>query len=92
MPARRPDPVRTCVACRQSGAKRDLVRVVRRPGGGLEVDRRGKAPGRGAYVHADPSCWEVALKRGALARALRTGLSPQEAGTLLVQLREATTQ
>ncbi|MEK7860912.1 MAG: YlxR family protein, partial [Chloroflexota bacterium] len=40
----RPLPRRTCVACRTERAKRELVRVVRAPGGGgLTVDPRGKA-------------------------------------------------
>jgi predicted RNA-binding protein YlxR (DUF448 family) len=56
-------------------AKRSLIRVVRGPEG-VRVDPTGKAPGRGAYVHDDGSCWEVAL-RGSLARALRTELSPE---------------
>jgi predicted RNA-binding protein YlxR (DUF448 family) len=61
------------VGCRQVLAKRSLIRVVRGPEG-VRVDPTGKAPGRGAYVHDQGSCWEAAL-RGPLARALRTELS-----------------
>jgi predicted RNA-binding protein YlxR (DUF448 family) len=56
-------------------AKRSLIRVVRGPEG-VRMDPTGKAPGRGAYVHDDRSCWEAAL-RGPLARALRTEISPE---------------
>ncbi|HEY7625202.1 MAG TPA: YlxR family protein, partial [Candidatus Limnocylindria bacterium] len=49
-------PRRTCVACRTTRAKRELVRVVRSPAGDLSVDLRGKAPGRGAYLDPDPAC------------------------------------
>ncbi|MFB3738045.1 MAG: YlxR family protein [Candidatus Velamenicoccus archaeovorus] len=52
---------------------------MRAPDGSVEIDPRGRAPGRGAYLHRDPVCLDAALRRGGLARALRTGLSPEEA-------------
>ena len=67
---RRHVPQRTCVGCRQTLAKRELIRIVRTPEG-VEIDPSGKLPGRGAYVHEQRSCWEKALS-GSLARALRT--------------------
>jgi len=76
------EPERTCVACRGKAAKRDLLRVVRAPDGTVRIDPGGKAPGRGAYVHRDAACAEVATKRGALARALRTGLDADGAARL----------
>jgi predicted RNA-binding protein YlxR (DUF448 family) len=68
-------PQRTCVACRRVEGKRQLVRVVRTPGGTVEVDPTGRKNGRGAYVHAEASCWDAALKRKALQHALKTELS-----------------
>jgi predicted RNA-binding protein YlxR (DUF448 family) len=50
------------------------VRVVRRPDGRVELDRSGTLDGRGAYLCADGSCRDTALKRSALQRALRTSL------------------
>ena len=67
-------PLRTCVACRTTGAKRGLVRVVRTPQGGVEVDPTGKAAGRGAYLCRRRQCWQEALKKEGLARALRVKL------------------
>jgi len=64
-------PLRTCVACRTTGAKRGLVRIVRTPQGGVEVDPTGKAAGRGAYLCRRRQCWQEALRREGLARALR---------------------
>lgn len=81
MPARR-DPERTCVGCRGRAGKGDLLRVVRSSDGMVRVDARGSAPGRGAYVHRDPACASVAIAKGALGRALRTGLGPEEAARL----------
>lgn len=47
-----------------------MIRVVREPSGAVIRDPMGKAPGRGAYLHADPSCIDAARKRRALDRAL----------------------
>jgi predicted RNA-binding protein YlxR (DUF448 family) len=82
-PRRRHVPVRTCVGCRSSGAKGELLRLVRTPQGQVEVDPSGKRPGRGAYLHRDYGCWQEALRRDRLARALRTALSAQERQALL---------
>jgi len=68
-------PQRTCVGCRQVLPKRTLIRIVR-GAQGVHVDPTGKAPGRGAYLHDQRSCWESGL-RGPLARALKTELTPE---------------
>jgi predicted RNA-binding protein YlxR (DUF448 family) len=68
-------PVRTCVACRQTRAKRELVRLVLLPGVGVEVDLRGKKPGRGAYLCPTQECWTQGLKSGRLEHSLGTTLS-----------------
>ncbi len=64
-------PQRMCIACRRTDAKRGLMRLVRDPEGRVAVDSTGKRAGRGAYICHDPACWEQALKRHALQRALR---------------------
>jgi len=63
-------PQRMCVACRQSQEKRSLVRIVRTVDG-VFVDITGKLSGRGAYLHQDPACWEIGLKKS-LENALKT--------------------
>ena len=68
-------PQRTCVACRSQRPKREMVRVVRAPGGSVGVDTTGKKSGRGAYLCLQADCWQTALKRHALERALKTELS-----------------
>lgn len=70
-------PVRTCVACRTERQKRDLVRLVRLPDGRIEFDQTGRAPGRGAYLCSDGSCWATALKKKSIERALSAPLSPE---------------
>lgn len=89
MPAKRRRkhvPQRTCVACRATIDKRSLVRIVRSPDG-VRVDPTGKAPGRGAYVHDRPECWQAALN-GPLERALKTTLSDDERENLRLSLEE----
>jgi predicted RNA-binding protein YlxR (DUF448 family) len=71
-------PQRTCVACRETSAKREFVRIVRSPAGRVEVDEAGKAAGRGAYLCARAACWQSALKKDTLSRALRTTVSSED--------------
>lgn len=67
-------PQRTCVACRATRPKRELIRVVRTPEGEVVVDERGKRNGRGAYLCAQRVCWEEALRRGRLDAALQISI------------------
>lgn len=75
-------PQRTCIACRGTEAKRGLVRVVRTPEGRVELDPTGKRNGRGAYVHEARACWDEALKKERLARALKVTVPAADAETL----------
>jgi predicted RNA-binding protein YlxR (DUF448 family) len=75
--ASRKAPERTCIACRTTGDKRMLVRVVRGPEA-VEVDRTGKKPGRGAYLCQRRECWQEALKKNRLDSALKTRLSQDD--------------
>lgn len=68
-------PQRTCVACRRVRPKRELVRIVRTPDGAVMVDETGKRSGRGAYLCPKRSCWETALERHQLDRALKVELT-----------------
>ena len=63
-------PVRTCVGCRERAPKPALLRVVV-VDGVLTVDLAGRLPGRGASVHPDPSCVDLAERRRAFPRALK---------------------
>ena len=48
-----------------------MTRVVRAVDGSVDVDPTGKRSGRGAYVCRQASCWDLALKRRSLERALK---------------------
>lgn len=67
-------PTRTCVACRTERQKREFVRIVRAPGGTVALDATGRANGRGAYLCADGNCWQAALKKSSIERALGVSL------------------
>lgn len=73
-------PQRTCVGCREVNAKRKLIRIVRTPDG-VRIDPDGKMPGRGAYLHNNPHCWQLALDQR-LARALKTEITSEEKAVL----------
>jgi predicted RNA-binding protein YlxR (DUF448 family) len=75
-------PRRTCVACREIGSKRELVRIVRRPEGGVVVDPTGKLAGRGAYLCKAKACWTKALKGRQLEHALKTTISDEDRESL----------
>ena len=75
-------PIRTCLGCRTSRPKHELVRLVRRADGRVVVDASG--PGRGAYVCAEPGCVEKALKAGRLAHAFRAACRLDEGLELTV--------
>jgi predicted RNA-binding protein YlxR (DUF448 family) len=76
-------PQRTCIACRKTGVKRELVRLVQVPGVQVEVDLTGKKSGRGAYLCPSRVCWDNALKTGRLAQALHTDISPDNKARLV---------
>ena len=71
-------PVRTCIVCRETGAKRTLTRLVRTPDQGVWVDPSGKRNGRGAYLCSQRTCWERAIGSDILEKALRTTLTTEE--------------
>jgi predicted RNA-binding protein YlxR (DUF448 family) len=78
-----------CVGCRISTGKRELIRIVRASDGSVYVDPSGKFPGRGAYLHPNVDCLDAATRKGAILRALRSGLGPEELGRLRRQVEGA---
>ncbi|HET7474030.1 MAG TPA: YlxR family protein [Candidatus Limnocylindrales bacterium] len=82
-PAPRRAPTRSCVACRTTREKRELVRVVRTPDGRITIDETGRLAGRGAYLCRDAGCWTRAVERGAIGRALEAPVPPELREVLL---------
>ena len=84
---RRAVPTRSCVFCRTSREKRELLRVVRTPERTARFDPTGRANGRGAYVCRDEACVAGATGRGGLHRALVATIPADLADELLTAAR-----
>ena len=80
-------PQRQCMGCRERKEKREMIRVVRSPEGGISLDFRGKAPGRGAYICPKMECLKKAIKAKSLERSLDTAI-PEEIYARLEQEME----
>jgi predicted RNA-binding protein YlxR (DUF448 family) len=76
--AERHGPVRTCIGCRQRGSRDELVRHVLEHAvdGTPRVvrDDGRRLPGRGAWLHDDDRCRQLATRRRAWRRALRANV------------------
>lgn len=77
-------PRRTCLGCRTTKPKRELVRIVCTAEGRVTVDASAKARGRGAYICPSAGCAQQALKARTLSRALRIEIDD----AALTELRE----
>jgi predicted RNA-binding protein YlxR (DUF448 family) len=75
-------PLRTCIACRDTKPKRELLRVVRTPDGHVVIDATGKKSGRGAYICARLSCWEVAIKKKRLEQEFEIAIPEEDRAQL----------
>jgi predicted RNA-binding protein YlxR (DUF448 family) len=63
--------MRTCVGCKERVVKSSLLRLVA-VGDVIQPDPRARLPGRGAYLHPSLACLELARRRRAFPRALRS--------------------
>lgn len=81
-------PQRQCMGCRERKAKPELIRVVRSPEGSVDLDFRGKANGRGAYLCNNPDCLKKAMRSKALERSLETPI-PEDVYERLAKEMEA---
>ena len=73
-------PLRTCIGCRGTDSRSVLLRVVLGTGErGIVValpDPERRRPGRGAWLHPVLSCLDLAVRRRAFGRALRSSVPP----------------
>ena len=65
-------PQRTCIGCGIKKNKRELIRVVKDKEGNINIDKAGKANGRGAYLCDNVECLEKAVKSKKLEREFET--------------------
>jgi predicted RNA-binding protein YlxR (DUF448 family) len=81
-------PQRTCVACREIKAKRQLLRIVGKGEGDIEIDVSGKKEGRGAYICPTLECLEKALKNKQLEHTLKRDITPANRECLAENVKE----
>lgn len=70
-------PMRTCIGCRQSKEKKELIRIVRDKENNVFVDLTGKQNGRGAYICEDVHCLEKTMKTKALEKTLKVSVDSE---------------
>jgi uncharacterized protein len=83
--------MRTCLGCRDEAPRSALLRLALDEQGRPSLDPRGRAPGRGAYLHAEQACVDRALARGGgtVFRALRARADLEAAARLRRELEGA---
>jgi len=81
-------PMRMCIGCRQMMPKKDLIRVVKGPEGSIDLDLKGKAPGRGAYLCRNQVCIDKAAKNKLLEKAFEQKIEQEVYDKLKTQLNE----
>ncbi len=55
-------PQRTCMGCNTKKDKKELIRIVKKQDGKIQLDKTGKIAGRGAYICDNVQCLEKVIK------------------------------
>ncbi len=63
--------IRKCIATGETSSPNGFVRFVLSPDGAVAPDFSGKLPGRGAWVSANRTALETAIKKGGFARSFK---------------------
>jgi hypothetical protein len=80
------EPFRTCVACRTSAPRAEVLRFARAPDGAVGFDVRAALDGRGAWTCAQAVCIQKAVEKGGFARAFEEPVLADGPG-LVAQVR-----
>lgn len=78
-------PLRKCIACGESKAKKELLRIVKTREGDVKVDLTGKVNGRGAYICPTIECLDLAIKSKKISKSLEIEITD----SVHEELREA---
>ncbi|MGO3153191.1 MAG: YlxR family protein [Galactobacter sp.] len=84
-------PQRTCIGCRLVTDQQVLLRWIEDPQDPSRIlpDPKRRGTGRGAWLHPDPECARLAVRRGGFARAFRSSRIRVELDELLAALNKA---
>ena len=75
------------MGCRSVRPKREMIRIVLKPTGEIDLDETGKASGRGAYICPVVDCLDAAVKSKALQRSLQRDIPDEVWKELQSRLR-----
>jgi len=82
----RPEPLRTCLGCREEKEKQELLRFVLDPERTLVPDILARLPGRGAYTCFRRACVIAAVQRKQFTRAFKGEVKGAAADELVEQV------
>ena len=82
-------PIRTCAGCAERAPKATLLRFVG-TADGLAADPARRAAGRGAYLHRDPGCFDLFVRRRGPVRSLRRSVARPERERFVASLTAGT--
>ena len=80
------DPQRSCISCRTTRDKKELLRFVLAPDRTLVPDLLSKLPGRGAYTCLNRECLRSAAHKGLFARAFKGEVKFEGTESLIKQV------
>jgi len=88
VPATKKIPERMCSGCGEHRPKRELIRVVRSPEGGISLDLTGRKNGRGAYLCPQSACLQKARRARRLERSLGCPIPDEVYDAMEEELRQ----
>ncbi|HZK33809.1 MAG TPA: YlxR family protein [Bacillota bacterium] len=71
MAKRRKVPIRMCIGCREMKEKKEMIRIVKSPDGLINIDIKGKAQGRGAYICPQELCFDRVAENKLLEKTFK---------------------
>ena len=81
-------PMRRCNGCNEQKPKNELIRVVKSPEGEINLDLKGKASGRGAYICHDLECLQKARKSRRIDRTFEMTIPDDVYDSLEEQIKK----
>lgn len=81
-------PIRKCVGCGQSKAKKELIRIVKNQQEQIFLDITGKANGRGVYICNAIDCLNKAKKSKAINRSFKCDVPNEVFDKLEVEIED----
>lgn len=79
-------PLRKCIGCNESKAKKELIRVVKNKENQINIDLTGKANGRGAYICNNAQCFKQVKSGKLLNRSLKSQVPDEVYDKLLEEV------